>query len=154
MNQSTKQNSDDCAMPSRFSRVWLCDPVNCIPARLLCHGILQARILEWVAMLSFKGSSRPRDRTCVPRIAGGFFTIGANREAPIIMTAIVTRNGFAWEVIARSNTLGALPPPAHIPELTQPSSSRQSQSAGFSPFLDSPGEESARGRPYIQVKSV
>ena len=69
------------------------------------------------------------------------------------MTATATRNGFAREVIAGSHTLGALPPPAHIPELTQPSGSRQSQSAGFSPFLDSPGEESARGRPHIQVKS-
>ena len=28
----------------------LCDPKDCIPARLLCDGILQARILEWVAM--------------------------------------------------------------------------------------------------------
>ena len=33
------------------------------PSRLLCHGILQARILEWVAMPSSSGSSHPRDRT-------------------------------------------------------------------------------------------
>ena len=42
-------------------------------------GILQARILEWVAMPSSRGSSRPRDRThasCVSYIAGGFFTTG------------------------------------------------------------------------------
>ena len=37
-------------------------------------GILQARILEWVAMPSSKGSSQPRDRTQVSRIVGGFFT--------------------------------------------------------------------------------
>ena len=43
-------------------------------------GILQARILEWVAMLSSRGSSRPRDRTQVSCIAGGFFTIWATRE--------------------------------------------------------------------------
>ena len=41
----------------------------------LSVGILQARILEWVAMPSFRGSSRPRDRTQVSHIAGGFFTI-------------------------------------------------------------------------------
>ena len=35
------------------------------PAKLLCPWILQARILEWVAMPSSRGSSRPRDRTCV-----------------------------------------------------------------------------------------
>ena len=39
------------------------------------HGILQARILEGVAMLSSRGSSQPRDRTQVSRNAGGFFTI-------------------------------------------------------------------------------
>ena len=39
------------------------------------YGILQARILEWVAMPSSKGSSQPKGRTQVSLIAGGFFTI-------------------------------------------------------------------------------
>ena len=39
------------------------------------HGILQARILEWVALPFSRGSSRPRDRTWVSRIAGRCFTI-------------------------------------------------------------------------------
>ena len=38
-------------------------------------GILQARILEWVAMPSSRGSSQARDQTQVSHIAGGFFTI-------------------------------------------------------------------------------
>ena len=38
------------------------------------HGILQARILEWVAFAFSRGSSQPRDQTQVSRIAGGFFT--------------------------------------------------------------------------------
>ena len=38
------------------------------------HGILQARILEWVAISFSRGSSRPRDRTLFSCIAGGFFT--------------------------------------------------------------------------------
>ena len=38
------------------------------------HGILQARILEWVAFPSSRGSSQPRDPTQVSHIAGGFFT--------------------------------------------------------------------------------
>ena len=38
------------------------------------HGILQARILEWVAFLFPRGSSKPKDRTQVSHIAGGFFT--------------------------------------------------------------------------------
>ena len=54
----------------------LCDPVD---DRV--HGILQARILEWVAFPFSRGSSQPRDRTQVSHIAGGFFTSWATREA-------------------------------------------------------------------------
>ena len=53
----------------------LCDPMDCI-----VHGILQARILEWVAFPFSKGSSQPRDRTQVSRITGRFFTSWATRE--------------------------------------------------------------------------
>ena len=38
------------------------------------HGILQVRILEWVAFPFFRGSSQPRDQTQVSHIAGPFFT--------------------------------------------------------------------------------
>ena len=41
----------------------------------LSIGIFQARILEWVAMPSSRGSSQPRDQTQVSHIAGGFFTV-------------------------------------------------------------------------------
>ena len=53
----------------------LCDPMDCI------HGILQARILEWVAFSFSEGSSQPRDQTQVSHIAGRFFTSWATREA-------------------------------------------------------------------------
>ena len=43
------------------------------------HGILQARILEWVAMLSSRGFFQPRDRIQISFIAGRFFTIRATR---------------------------------------------------------------------------
>ena len=43
----------------------LCDPTDCSPPRSSIHGILQARLLEWVAMLSSRGSSRPRNWTRV-----------------------------------------------------------------------------------------
>jgi len=45
------------------------------------HGILQARILEWVAVPFTRGSSQPRDLTQVSHIAGGFFTSSATKEA-------------------------------------------------------------------------
>ena len=54
----------------------LCDPMN-----YTVHGILQARILEWVAFPFSRGSSQPRDRTQVSLIAGGFFTSWATEEA-------------------------------------------------------------------------
>ena len=44
------------------------------------HGILQARILEWVAFPFSRGSSQPRDQTQVSPIAGGFFTNWGIRE--------------------------------------------------------------------------
>ena len=47
----------------------LCDPID-----YTVHGILQARILEWVAFPFSSGSSQPRDQTQVSYIAGGFFT--------------------------------------------------------------------------------
>jgi len=40
----------------------------------IVHGILQARILEWVAFPLSRGSSQPRDQTQVSCLAGGFFT--------------------------------------------------------------------------------
>ena len=57
------------------SRPTLCDPMNCIQSVSFVHGILQARILEWIAVPFFRGSSQPRDQTQVSLIAGGFFTI-------------------------------------------------------------------------------
>ena len=43
----------------------LCDPMNCSPPGFFVHGILQARILEWVVMPSSRRSSQPRDRSSV-----------------------------------------------------------------------------------------
>ena len=44
------------------------------------HGILQARILEWVGFPFSRESAQPRDRTQVSHIAGRFFTSWATRE--------------------------------------------------------------------------
>ena len=56
-------------------------PTLCNPKDYTAHGILQARILEWVAFPFSRGSSQPRDRTPVSRIAGRLFTSCASREA-------------------------------------------------------------------------
>ena len=47
----------------------------------IVHGILRARILEWVTFPFSVGSSQPRDQTQVSLTAGRFFTSGATREA-------------------------------------------------------------------------
>ena len=56
-------------------------PTLCDPMDYTVHGILQARILEWVAFFFSGGSSHPRDRIQVSHIAGKFFTSWAIREA-------------------------------------------------------------------------
>ena len=56
-------------------------PTLCDPMDYTVHGILQARILEWVAFPFSTGFPQPRDRTQVSCIAGGFFTTWAIREA-------------------------------------------------------------------------
>ena len=66
------------------SVVSLCDPMD-----HTVHGILQARILEWVAFPFSRGSSQPRGQTQVSCIAGGFFTSRATREAQTVHLKLV-----------------------------------------------------------------
>ena len=81
-----KSNSSLCPYP-KVLVTWLC-PILCdlrdcsLPGSSV-HGILHARILEWVAIPFSRGSSQIKDRTCVTCITSGFFTIWATREAYI-----------------------------------------------------------------------
>ena len=59
----------------------LCNPMDYSPPGSPINGDFPARILEWVAMPSSRGSSQPRKRAGVSCIAGGFFAILATREA-------------------------------------------------------------------------
>ena len=60
---------------------WKSHQTLCNPMANTVHGILQARILEWVAFPFSRGSSQTRDETRISYIAGGFFTNWAIREA-------------------------------------------------------------------------
>ena len=62
-----------------------CDPIDCSPRGSSLHGILPARILDWVAIPFSRGSSRCRNWTWVSCIAGRFFTNWATRETSYIM---------------------------------------------------------------------
>ena len=55
----------------------LCNPPDCSLPGFSVHGILQARILEWIAIPFSRGTSHPRNRTLVSCMAGRFFTIWA-----------------------------------------------------------------------------
>ena len=61
----------------------LCDPVDCSLPGFSVHGILQARILEWVAIPSSRGSSQPRDWTwvfCIGRCIFFFFFLPPSHQ--------------------------------------------------------------------------
>ena len=69
-----------CVFVVAQSCLTLCDPVNCSLPGSSVHGILQARIQEWVAIPFSRGSSQPRDQTQLSLIAGRFFIIWAIGE--------------------------------------------------------------------------
>ena len=52
-----------CVLNSTQSCLTLCNPVDCNPPGSFVHGVLQAGMLEWVAIPFSRGSSRPRDQT-------------------------------------------------------------------------------------------
>ena len=62
----------------------LCNSIDCSLPGSSVHGTLQARILQWVAMPSSRGSIWPMDRTPVSCTAGRCFTIWATGEAPVV----------------------------------------------------------------------
>ena len=80
----------------------LCDPLDCRPPGSSVHGILQSRILEWVAMPFSGGSSSSRDQTCLlcllhcmwiflPTGPPGkpFFLLKDNKNFPLLDTIVV-----------------------------------------------------------------
>ena len=69
---TTDSNFCCCCCSVAKSCLTLCDPMDCSPPCSSVHGILQARILEWVAFS--RGSSPLRNQTCISCLAGRFFT--------------------------------------------------------------------------------
>ena len=88
----------------------LCKPMNCSPPGSSVRGILQARILERVAIPVSRRSSQPRDQTQVSCIAGTFFTIWVIKEAPMDCSGINRAWGVfqhAYQHLGSSQILGA-----------------------------------------------
>ena len=74
-----KQDLCLCLITQSCLTLW--DPLDCSPPISSVCGIFQARVLEWIAISSSKGSSQSRDQTCVSCIIGGFLTCRAFRKA-------------------------------------------------------------------------
>ena len=69
----------------------LCDPMDCSLPGSSLHGILQARVLEWVAISFSRGSSWPRDRTLVSHIPGRRFNLCTTREATLSLVKMTCK---------------------------------------------------------------
>ena len=77
---------------SLFSLVWLfCDPMDCSPPGSSVHGILEARILKWVAISFSRRSSWPRDQTCISCVS----CIGRQILHPLSHLGSFTQNCFS-----------------------------------------------------------
>ena len=85
-----------CLVAQSCPTLW--DPMDCSSPRSSDYGILQAGILEWVAVPFSSGSSQPRDRTQVSHTGGGFFIVWATREAQTVSYWIL--NIFYWYTCA------------------------------------------------------
>ena len=72
-----------CVCSVTQSCLTLCNPIDCSPPGSSVHKIVQARILEWVAISSSRGSSRPWDRTCISCAGRQFLCCRATWEASI-----------------------------------------------------------------------
>ena len=64
-SRTRRMHTHTYIFPQSLSRVRLCDPMDCSPPGSSVHGILQARILEWVAISYSSGSSQLKDQTCI-----------------------------------------------------------------------------------------
>ena len=62
--------------------------MDCSLSRSSVHGILQARVLEWVAISFSRGSSTPRNQTQVSHTADRFFTSWTTREIESVLIAM------------------------------------------------------------------
>ena len=90
----------------------LCPPMDCSPPGSSVHGILQKRIVDWVAMPSFRGSSQPRDEIHIsssPALASRFFTpsttngqITTSATQILLLSQIWIYNLF-WGIVETNN---------------------------------------------------
>ena len=96
----------------------LCDPMDCSPPGSSVHDILQARVLEWIAISFSRGSSLPRDQTRVSCIAGRCFTIWATREAHLVHSAAAAAQSLQSS-LTLCDPIDGSPPGSPVPGILQ-----------------------------------
>ena len=93
----------------------LCNPLDCSLPASSVHEIFQAIVLEWIAISFSGGSSQPRDRTQVSRIAGRFFTLyepqirSVTRSCPTLcnpMDCSLPGSSFPWNFPGKNTAVG------------------------------------------------
>ena len=83
----------------------LCNPMDFSPPGSAVNGIFQARMLEWAAISSSRGSSWPRDLTYVSHIAGWFFTVWASNNDSESETCSVSNSLWPHGLILQARIL-------------------------------------------------
>ena len=91
------------------------------------HVILQARILEWIAIPFFRGSSQPKDWARVSCIVGWFFTIWATREALVIQSLFLIVHLLSVKIYAR-----------HELQNEKIKKNKEEEEYGLIPFVEEP----------------
>ena len=95
----------------------LCNPMDRSPRGSSVHGILQARMLEWVAVPCYRGSSRPRIEPKSPALAGEFFTTSATWEALLIIAAAAAKSLQSCPTLC--DPIDGSPPGSPVPGILQ-----------------------------------
>ena len=116
----------NCSVTSDFL-----GPHELSPPGSSVHGILQARVLEWIVIPFFRRSSPPRDQSQVSCIAGRFFAIWATREAQVIWYTHIKNIMQELKVIRRKEL--------HIHDLEKEKATHSSILAGKIPWTEGPG---------------
>ena len=94
------------AVVQELSCVQPCDPMDCSTPGSPVHGILQARILKWVAISFSRGSSWTRDRNCISRIGRQILYHWTSREAQLFREVstklrVLFSPGFKFQILIR-----------------------------------------------------
>ena len=84
----------------------LCDPVACSPPGPSVHGIPQARILEWVAISPSRGSSWPRDGTCISCIGRWIVCLTALQQQKFLISQLWMLEVWKLDVIGLDSFWG------------------------------------------------